>query len=142
METLKKLTSDKIRIGNLIASSGNPKNRETWTIGKVISISSLGVDFEQVEVETSESFEWFFKDNYFSIPLEHEWLIKFGFKIVDVTKEGNNIWRKEWSDGYFDLEEITSFFFGGDIYSTKIDTVDHLQNLFYFITGEELIFNF
>jgi len=69
-------------------------------------------------------------------------LIKFGFKIVDVTKEGNNIWRKEWSDGYFDLEEITSFFFGGDIYSTKIDTVDHLQNLFYFITGEELIFNF
>ncbi len=132
------LTSDKIRIGNLIASGANPENPKTWVIGKVLSISSLDTEFEQIEVETEESFEWFFKDNYFSIPLTTEWLLKLGFKINRVTKEDNNIWRKEWTEGYFELEEIISFFFGHPIHSTEIKTIDHLQNLFYFITGEEL----
>jgi hypothetical protein len=133
------LTSDKIRIGNLIAAGANKDNPKTWVIGKVISISSLDAKFEQIEIETEESFEWFFRDNYFSIPLTKEWLLKLGFKINRITKEENNIWRKEWSEGYFELEEIISFFFGHPTYSVEIKTVDHLQNLYYCITKEELI---
>lgn len=73
------MKANELRLGSLIASSGNPSNIETWVIGKVVSISSLESQFEQIEVETEEEFTWFFKDNYFGIPLTEEWLIRFGF---------------------------------------------------------------
>ena len=132
------LRNSDLRIGNLIASGYSEEIEDTWIIGKVKTILSDEVDYEQIEVETDESFEWFFKDCYFSIPLKKDWLIKFCFYINRTTKEDNNIWRKDWSEGYFELEEIISFFFGYPLYSTEIKTVDHLQNLFYFITKEEL----
>lgn len=135
------LTADKLRIGNIIASAHNKENKETWTIGKVIEISNIDNQYEQILVETKEEYTWFFKDNYFSIPLTKEYLEKFGFKINRITKEDNNIWRKEYANGYFELEEIITFFFGHPVYSTELKTIDHLQNLFFFITGEELILN-
>lgn len=131
------LTADKLRIGNIIASAHNKDNKETWTIGKVIEISNIENQYEQILVETKEDYTWFFKDNYFSIPLTNEYLVKFGFKINRITKEDNNIWRKEYANGYFEIEEIISFFFHG----TEIKTIDHLQNLFFFITNEELNLN-
>jgi len=65
-------------------------------------------------------------------------LIKFGFTIQHETKKENNVWRKYYKEGFFDLEEIITFFFGNPLYAVEVKTVDHLQNLFYFITGEEL----
>jgi len=38
------MKASEIRIGNLIASSGNKEDIETWVIGEVISISSLDSD--------------------------------------------------------------------------------------------------
>lgn len=135
---MKKLTAKEIRIGNIIISGNNGKYYEDGIIGKVLEIGNDEREFEQIYCECEESFEWFFKDNYFSIPLTKEWLLKLGFKIIRVTKEDNNIWRKDWTEGYFELEEIISFFFGSPIYSTEIKTIDHLQNLYYFVTCEEL----
>ena len=135
------LRNSDLRIGNFIASGYSEETIDTWIIGKVITILSDDVEHEQIEVETEESFEWFFKDSYFSIPLTKDWLIKFGFTINRITKEDNNIWRKGWSDGYFELEEINSFFYGYPLYAIEIKTVDHLQNLFYFITKEDLTTN-
>ena len=135
---MKQLNAKQIRIGNYIMSGNNGKFYEDGSIGKVLEIGNEERKFEQIYCECEESFDWFFKDNYFPIPLTKEWLIKFGFKINRVTKEENNVWRKEWTEGYFELEEIISFFFGHPVYSTEIKTVDHLQNLFFFVTNEEL----
>ncbi len=132
------LTADKLRIGNIIASAHNKDNKETWTIGKVIEISNIENQYEQILVETKEDYTWFFNDNYFSIPLTEEYLVKFGFKINRITKEDNNIWRKEYSNGFFELNEFKNTF----LYNrTEIKTIDHLQNLFFFITNEELNLN-
>lgn len=135
---MRKLNAAQIRLGNYIMSGNNGNYCSSGLIGKVLEIGNDDREFEQIYCECEESYEWFFKGNYFPIPLTKEWLYVFGFKINRATKKNNNIWRREWTDGYFELEEITSFFFGYPVHAVEVETVDHLQNLFYFITGEEL----
>ena len=122
-----------LRIGNFIASGSNPKNIETWVIGKVHSISSMDSEFEQIEIETEEGFTWFFKDNYFGIPLTEKWLIDLGFR---KDEETNYRWfMEDWLA--YDLDDnciriSDSWEFG------KRKYVHELQNLFFAITGREL----
>lgn len=131
------LTADKLRIGNTIASAHNKDNKETWTIGNVIEISNINNQYEQILVETKDDYIWFFKDNYFSIPLTKEYLEKLNFK-KDLKNINDSIWKIEYSKGYFELKEFKNSF----LYNrTEIKTIDHLQNLFFFITNEELILN-
>lgn len=54
------LRNSDLRIGNFIASGYSEETIDTWIIGKVITILSDEVEHEQIEVETEESFEWFF----------------------------------------------------------------------------------
>jgi len=81
--------------------------------------------------------------NYQPIPLTEELLLKFGFEINRQTKEENNIWRCYSEEGFFEVEQIGSSFFLDDnhCYGTKINYVHHLQNLYFALTGEELILN-
>jgi hypothetical protein len=134
------MDQSELRIGNLIASSGNPSNKETWIIGKVISISSLNTDFEQLEIETDEEFTWFFKDNYFGIPLSIDILKNMGFKEL---RDGiYQFWSKDvgifqvivCSDNNgFGIRIWVTGTFGRTIYY-----VHDFQNLFYSLTGVEL----
>jgi hypothetical protein len=75
------------------------------------------------------------------IPLTEEWLLKFGFEINRQTKEENNIWRCYSEEGFFEVEQIGSSFFLDDnhCYGTKINYVHQLQNLYFALTGEELV---
>lgn len=134
------LKANNLRIGNIVASSGNPSNIKTWVIGKVISISSLDTDFEQIEVETDEEFTWFFKDNYFGVPLSIEKLLSFGFKEL---RDGiYQFWSKD--SGIFQVMICSdNNGFGIRIWTTgtlgrTIHYVNEFQNLFYSLTGVEL----
>lgn len=134
------MDQSELRIGNLIASSGNPSNKETWIIGKVISISSLNTDFEQLEIETDEEFTWFFKDNYFGIPLSIDILKNMGFK--ELRDDIYQFWSKDvgifqvivCSDNNgFGIRIWVAGTFGRTIYY-----IHDFQNLFYSLTGVEL----
>ena len=125
------------RIGNFIASSGNPENIETWVIGKVYSISSMDSKFEQIEIETEEEFTWFFKDNYFGIPLTEKWLINFGFigQPCDYTKDKLSVCLKG-SDSFHKAGR--TYYNSWAILEKQPTYVHELQNLFFAITGTEL----
>lgn len=127
------MKASELRIGNTIASSGNPSNIDTWVIGNVVSISSLDTEFEQIEIETEEEFTWFFKDNYFGIPLTEEWLLNFGAE------------RYEFDNGQLNQYRISNrlFVFRDGFWtdygsSKSLRYVHQLQNLYFALTGEEL----
>ena len=142
------MKANELRIGNYIASSGNPKNKETWVIGKVHYISSLNAKFEQIEVETEEEFTWFFKDSYFGIPLTEEWLLKFGFEKVDVNEQYEISCsineRKSVINVSIEDEVVIDVhtYNPKDKYGAWLNTpnkhVHQLQNLYHALTGEEL----
>lgn len=145
------ISEKNIRIGNYIAASANKSNKETWTIGKVRTILSGDVDFEQIEVETEEEFTWFFKDSYFGIPMDEEW-----HRIFGVEKDGFDSFRYKVPRN--NNINITIIFTGdyvmiqqgdkpyeSDLVSiwnkdlTKRDMYVHeFQNLYFILSGEDL----
>jgi len=70
-----------IRINNLIASG--KEFSDISTIGLVRSIGNDDVDFEQIEIECEDSFEWLFKDNYCGVPVKGCLLEHTGFNKHD-----------------------------------------------------------
>jgi len=116
------MKANELRIGNYILSKGNS---ETIT----------GVYQEGIKAKGGKIFGLY---EIAPIPLTEEWLLNFGFYKHYVTKEDNQIWRKDWQEGYFDLEQITSFYFGHPCYSVCVTEIHQLQNLFYSLCGEEL----
>ena len=143
-----------IRIGNYIAASANKDSKDTWVIGKVKTILSSDVDFEQVECECEESFEWFFKDNYFGIPMDSDWHKKFGvekdgfdsyrYKLprknnIDITIifSGDYVMLMQGEEGKprHDVDIISIW--NKDL--TRRDIYVHeFQNLYFLLAGEEI----
>lgn len=132
------LAADEIMLGNIIQSGNNGKYVEEGTIGRVLQIGALDQEFEQVYCECGESFEWFFKDNYFGVPMSDFWFEVFGFTLETESAPGigefswwendrvviNNIYRGVWSiDGC----------------STPIRWVHQFQNAYFTFTGEKLL---
>jgi len=122
------MKASELRIGNLV-DLGN-------RIAKVIEINHLAcvvVDLEETQ-DTIEDYE-----RTKPIPLTEEWLLKFGF-----TDE----------DDYLELQihESLSIIYVGylaliidgviiQVNNTNSDKVHQLQNLYFALTGEELILN-
>lgn len=73
-------------------------------------------------------------NHYLPIPLTEEWLLKFGFKLI---RRANyiNCDFDEWSLGEFELED---FIYRGSV-EKELKHVHQLQNLYFALTGEELI---
>ncbi len=105
----------------------------------IIPITSDGFKLEQRPIHAREF--WLSSnepDKAEPIPLTEEWLIKFGFK-------------KRLDDQYSDFKKVCvgilsdSFYvgvhFGYEYYEyiTKVKYVHQLQNLYFALTGEELI---
>lgn len=144
------LKASDLRIGNIIASSGNPKNKKTWVIGKVHSISSANSQHEQIEVETEEEFTWFFRDSYFGIPITEYWLKRFGFEeqigfIVFIGKKyKDKSFEVAWNDIGVWYAYFRNFNPGVEddfvILRNDLKYVHQLQNLFHSLTGEELTY--
>jgi hypothetical protein len=135
------MKAGELRIGNLVSITDEIKiglEEEAYLIN-IFEVKRIEEDgYVSVHSEIENLYEYLGIDDIVPIELNIEWLSKMGFKVNRVTKEDNNIWRKEWSEGYFELEEIISFFFGSPIYSTEIKSVHHLQNIYFALTNEEL----
>lgn len=122
------MKENELRIGNYIQTANN-------IIGKVLSIGSEEQEFEQVYCECDESFEWFFKYNYFGIPLTDEWLLKF-----DAIKIGDEFifdrfrikYRHDYKFYYVLCKETNA-------YITKVEFVHEWQNVVFALNNQELI---
>jgi hypothetical protein len=70
------------------------------------------------------------------IPLTEEWLVKFGFE-----RNGSQFWYKSY-DYTIDTRGnklVVHSDYASSIYGTEVKYVNQLQNLFFALTGEELI---
>lgn len=150
------LKNSDLQIGNIIASGKVFNN--TSTIGKVLEIGNDEKEFEQIYCECSESFEWFFKDNYCGVPLTEDLHNIFGVKKDGFLNFVYDISR-------FDIKNETCLVFSGDylflrdkinepnsppydfitIWNKDIKKefyVHEFQNLYKEITGKKLLFDF
>jgi hypothetical protein len=124
------MKASELRIGNLVEY----KNQ-------YINVSGIGPFGIQSEGKKYLIIAKFSTPDIQPILLTEEWLLKFGFEINRQTKEENNIWRCYSEEGFFEVEQIGSSFFLDDnhCYGTKINYVHQLQNLYFALTGEELV---
>jgi len=145
------MKSTDIRKGNWIASGTEFKN--TSTIGKVLSIGNDDCEFEQLEVECDESFEWFWKDNYCGIPITEERLLKLGFEFNQYNQKVYNLIFEDATGNYalfnfkffkngrvdYNLNGITESV--KNIKDMKFQFIHQLQNLYNATTFKEMIIN-
>jgi hypothetical protein len=125
------MKASELRIGNLVIYSNGS------ILFKVISISEFGIDIEN-EVEKT----YIEYDEFEPIPLTEEWLLKFGFirhhadyanDVIYIKNVPDNI-EFEW--GVYPFELGSGFVINN---SQKLNYVHQLQNLYFALTGEELV---
>jgi hypothetical protein len=129
------MTANELRLGNWINVGGNSIN--TYQTYKPRQITANGI--KAIEEENEER-----PDAVLSIwqPIEltEEWLLKFGFKTHDKH------------DYFIDISDSSVFHFWFSVYSgdgfyyidafdIKLKYVHQLQNLYFALTGQELIIN-
>lgn len=132
------MNTAELRIGNYISACQEYDIDADQPLGywyRVRSIGNEDQEFEQIEAETSESFEWIFKDNWYGIPITVEWLLKFGFErkgeALSFSKEQHTVII--WPTGtisyeYNDIELLDN-----------IKYIHLLQNLYFALTSKQLI---
>jgi hypothetical protein len=118
---------NELRIGNYV--HGNPYDGviRIFNNGKCVIKHKSGI--EKFEIK-----------NLQPIPLTEEWLLSFGFVYHHDTPHPNRVFRIHSDEMIFDLEEIKSYFFGGNFISVELKYVHQLQNLYFALTGKELIY--
>ena len=125
------MKSNELRIGNLVMySNGN-------ILFKVIGISEFGIDIENKVEKTYIEY-----DEFEPILLTKEWLLNLGFKKdVDGSFMKNDIsifLDKRFKTNLFLQENQDNFKWFS--YECKIQYVHQLQNLYFALTSDELIF--
>ena len=108
-------------------------------IGNIIGINKIPKDFEISSGEhiVSEKLLWtilYFetvRNALYPISLSEEWMLKFGFNIEECFYFNNGVWLELLEDFEFRIE-------GFDL-DNKIKYVHQLQNLYFSLTGEELV---
>jgi hypothetical protein len=139
---IKPLKNTDIRIGNYIQSGNNGRYYLNGSIGRVLSIGNDEQSFEQVYCECDESFDWYFKDNYFGIVLTKEHLFLFGFTEKkgkqDIYIKGRLVvWLGHGGFlSYLKNEDSDESYF---IPNHDLLFVHQLQNLYWSLTNDELI---
>jgi hypothetical protein len=127
---------NELRIGNIIMGTYTDydDNNELYDVCKVVTLDSVGAAEYPIWVEGKANVEQY--DCFDPIPLNEEWLLKFGF----IKIEKHHV---------FYISTINPMFkFCPDIHSAawdnqmlrrvKIQYVHQLQNFFFALTGEEL----
>lgn len=124
---------NELRIGNYVQWSGEPGVYVPWMHGHWLGTFNKNYPFPE------------------PVPLTSEWLLKFGFKLEDITWYDASVTKNVYCKGqyYVDMRESlgTGYLFGKmdneypgyrNILVRPVQYVDQIQNVFYFITGEEL----
>lgn len=128
------IKANELRIGNLVSY------HDDNTLFEVTKIDELGIGVKNEEQET-----WIEYDCFSPITLTEEWLLKFGFK-----KEAEGYYLQTTFYirviSYPDLQiQFYSRTIHSDFYKIVLENdikcVHQLQNLYFALTGEELIIN-
>jgi hypothetical protein len=138
------LKASDLRLNNYIQSGNNGKYISDGIVGKILEIGNEERVFEQIYCECEESFDWFFKDNYFGIPLTEQWILKLGFtwSIPHQAhyKEGFD-YVIDFYETYPNVDGCLAFINKNHRSGDKLITVKfvhELQNLHYVLTQREL----
>lgn len=137
------IKANELRLGNLLLLSENVGYNFKGIV-EVISINKTGINpWQDMGASGLISF-----DKLTGIPLTEEWLEKFGFnKTVDkqletITISNNGSEGKAWIENIsFSNNEITLQYEHNKYYYNNLNVtyVHQLQNLYFALTGEELI---
>lgn len=121
-----------LRIGNYVKDKKYPITYKVTAIGENGGWMQVTDEFEDID-SAIEKLE--------PIPLTEEWLIKLGlikdeWSYTFPINGGNTAYSIECYGDKF------GFAYGGEVTKeTWITSVSQLQNLYYFLTGEELVLN-
>jgi hypothetical protein len=118
------MKASELRIGNLV-DLGN-------RIAKVIEINHLAcvvVDLEETQ-DTIEDYE-----RTKPIPLTEEWLVNFGFDKLPIVFESKKFYLYKQDNS--DIWRLNHS--GTNAHITTLKYVHQLQNLYFALTGEELV---
>ena len=119
-----------LRIGNFVSNYPWTELLEVTMINKLGGMSFNNILFGDV-------------DKVQAIPITEEWLIKFGFKqsTPDTFKKTKH-WYHDDTTIWFEYNLICYIYEGnGNIYCGHIKNIHQLQNLYFALVGEELIYN-
>jgi hypothetical protein len=133
-----------LRIGNLVFGKYEDNNEvERSVLCRVLALDETGEMLQyKIWVETFGSSNQEYFDGFEPIPLTEEWLLKFGFeKSNDLDSFYHlrliNDWTKLFYDPKHGVCELSVSNHGAMI--RKLKSVHQLQNLYFALTGEELI---
>ena len=123
------LSANELRIGNLV---------KWYDVSKVLELHSEKNKFDNVYIECEESFEWTEYNKLEPIPLTEEWLLKFGFLIIEINGKFEatlpnfryNIYWNKYTDGFL--------FCDGETVLINFNYVHELQNLVFVLGQREL----
>ena len=123
------LKTNELRIGNLV---------KWYDVSKVLELHSEKNKFDNVYIECEESFEWTEYNKLEPIPLTEEWLLKFGFLIIEINGKFEatlpnfryNIYWNKYTDGFL--------FCDGETVLINFNYVHELQNLVFVLGQREL----
>jgi hypothetical protein len=134
------IIKNELRIGNLV-DLGN-------RIAKIIEIGHLSCVASDLE-ETQDTIEDYNRTK--PIPLTEEWLYKFGFEDIDKRDHDYNTYTDSNHDYYLQIDNRrkdgkysildNSFDDLRDFSMVDVIYVHQLQNMYFALTGEELILN-
>ena len=127
------LKNNELRIGNLV---------KWYDVSKVLELHSEKNKFDNVYIECEESFEWTEYNKLEPIPLTEEWLLKFGFSVINESSAGkrygyviNGVFNSGLTFTFWKTTKEVGKFFRGDL---ELKSVHQLQNLYFALTGAEL----
>ena len=123
------MKANELRIGNLV---------KWYDVSKVLELHSEKNKFDNVYIECEESFEWTEYNKLEPIPLTEEWLLKFGFFIIEINGKFEatlpnfryNIYWNKYTDGFL--------FCDGETVLINFNYVHELQNLVFVLGQREL----
>jgi hypothetical protein len=135
-----KLKASELKIGNIIQLDPTKDWYHKDDLTMIVeSISKEGINFS---VSPGGGIYWENLDDKVYIPLTEEWLLKFGFvvkELADYVKTDFTVYEK----GKFVIND--AFWVEFDDFDIrleyKLEYVHQLQNLYFALTGEELIIN-
>jgi hypothetical protein len=138
------IKANELRIGNLVFDNEDRLDNTIFTVSRVeLPEYTDWNDGDGYSVTASKGDS----NNYYSlkpagIPLNEEWLVKFGFEKEEADAKGIAVWD-EFYHGTFlisnhgtGIEDYHFIAYEGEVVDVRF--VHELQNLFFAIKGEEL----
>lgn len=134
------MKSNELRLGNYVTTlTGNDIKLPTMITEKIGMVSFFAVDLYDYKKSFAEQ-ENFRKEsmiNLYPIPLTEEWLIKFGFGCEEKTGNKENF--RFYSKGFITFNTSHNKFYIKHRVAESIKHVHQLQNLYFVLTGKELV---